>query len=103
MADERAPSAATEPAAAPVESPSAQVAYRPAPGRPAPAPVPATSPRARLRIPLFVRLAVTVIAGAVAAAILGARPESVVAIVSWMLIAAGAIQLLSVLIDLFAD
>jgi hypothetical protein len=56
-----------------------------------------------LRIPLFVKLAVIVITGAAASSILGARPQTVVAILSWMLIAAGAIQLLSVLIGLRAD
>jgi len=40
-----------------------------------------------------------VVAGGAAAAILGAQPESAVAILSWMLIAAGVIQILSALTD----
>jgi len=51
-----------------------------------------------LYVPLWVKLAVIAIAGAVAAVERGPQPESVVAILSWMLIAAGAVQLLSLLI-----
>lgn len=47
-----------------------------------------------LRIPLWAKLAVVAIAGAVAATMLGPERNSVVEIVSWMLIAAGSVQML---------
>lgn len=91
-------------------APAARPAAAPAPAQPRPAPVvrrpalaaappaPAPRPRRPFRIPFLVKIVVIAIAGAVAAAMLGGQRQSVVAIVSWMLIAAGGIQLLSALV-----
>src|ERR1700722_15222188 len=68
---------------------------RVAPG-PAPAPRPARQ-RAPFRIPFWIKILVIVVAGAAALAMLGAERRSVVEIVSWMLIAAGAVQMVSAL------
>ena len=65
---------------------------------PGPAAAPArTAPRAPFRIPFLVKLAVVAVAGVAAVAMLGAQRRSVVEIISWMLIAAGAVQLVATL------
>jgi len=58
-------------------------------------PHPVPRRRTPFRIPFWLKLAVVVIAGGVAAAMLGADRRSVVQIVSWMLIAAGSVQMLA--------
>jgi class 3 adenylate cyclase/TolB-like protein len=92
---------ATSPAVRPVVT-SSPAPPRPAPvvrrAAPGPAPAPAAPPRKPLRIPFLVKLIVIAIAGAAAALMLGTQRQSVVAILSWMLIAAGAIQMLSALV-----
>jgi class 3 adenylate cyclase/TolB-like protein len=64
--------------------------------------VPSTSPAPRMahqpapfRIPFWVKILVIAIVGGVALAMLGAERRSVVEIVSWMLIAAGSVQMIS--------
>jgi len=61
-----------------------------------PAPQPARQ-QASFRIPFLVKLLIVVIAGGVALAMLGAQRQSIVEIVSWMLIAAGSVQMISAL------
>ncbi|HTZ37443.1 MAG TPA: hypothetical protein VMB84_15530, partial [Stellaceae bacterium] len=73
------------------EPPVRVVAVAPPPAQPA-------APRAPLRLPLWLKLLAIVAAGGVALAMLGARRGSIVEIVSWMLIAAGAVQLASALL-----
>ena len=53
--------------------------------------------RKPLQIPLWLKLAVVAIVGGTALAMLGAERRSVVEIVSWMLIAAGTVQMIGVL------
>jgi class 3 adenylate cyclase/TolB-like protein len=95
---------------------AAATAARPAPPPPASQPRPAspvmratasagvtsTSPAAQpvrqpapFRIPFLVKMLVIAIAGGVALAMLGAERQSIVEIVSWMLIAAGSVQMIS--------
>jgi class 3 adenylate cyclase len=65
--------------------------------QPAPAPRAAPAPSRPLRVPFWLKLAVIAIAGGVAMAMLGAERRAVVEIVSWMLLAAGGIQMLAAL------
>jgi hypothetical protein len=65
-------------------------------GSPQPTPR-AARPRTPFQIPLWLKLAVVALAGAAALAMLGAERRSVVEIVSWMLIAAGTMQMIGVL------
>lgn len=58
----------------------------------------AAARRRGFRIPVWFKLLVVVLAGAAVAALLGAQRRSVVEIVSWVLIAAGTIQMIDVLI-----
>ena len=92
------PAVAPAPAAAPVERRAPPVTRRVAEAAPA---AERAAPRARphqpFRIPFLVKLVVIVAAGAAAAVMLGTQWQSVVAIVSWMLIAAGGIQLIAAL------
>jgi hypothetical protein len=53
--------------------------------------------RKPFQLPLWLKLAVVVIAGVVALALLGPDRRSMVEIVSWMLIAAGTVQMIGVL------
>ena len=90
-----------------VEAPRPPPATRPAVmanatpelGRP-PQPTPrAARPRKPFQMPFWLKLSVVAIAGGTALAMLGAERRSVVEIVSWMLIAAGAVQMIGVLAD----
>jgi len=97
----RAPAAASPvraavPAARPTAAPVSRADVSTA-ASPAPAPVPRRRRRQRFRIPFLAKLAIVAIAGATAARMLGTQRQSVVAILSWMLIAAGCVQMLAAL------
>jgi TolB-like protein/class 3 adenylate cyclase len=68
---------------------------------PAAAPAPARTAQPRRRMPFLmsvgIKIAIIAIAGVAALAMLGAEHRAVVDIVSWMLIAAGSVQMISVL------
>ena len=87
-------SAASAPAARAPAGPARVPAA--APLRPLPAAQPARR-RAPFRLPFWIKIAVVAISGAAAAAMLGAERQSVVEIVSWMLIAGGSVQMISAL------
>ena len=92
------PAVASAPAAAPIERRPPPVTRRVADAVPAPdRAAPPARPRRPFRIPFLVKLVVIVAAGAAAAVMLGMQRQSVVAIVSWMLIAAGGIQMIAAL------
>jgi class 3 adenylate cyclase len=81
-----------------VPAPVVRVAPTPAAATPSPArPAQPARQRAPLRIPFWIKILVIVIAGAAALAMLGAERRSIVEIVSWMLIAAGAVQMVGAL------
>ena len=85
-------------AAAPAPSRARRASSPPQQSAAAPAPRPPAQPARRpFRIPLWIKLLVIAVAGAAAAVMLGAERRSVVEIVSWMLIAAGSIQLIGAL------
>jgi hypothetical protein len=54
-------------------------------------------PRKPFQLPFWLKLAVVAIAGGAALAMLGPERRSMVEIVSWMLIAAGTVQMVGVL------
>ena len=76
-----------------------QTVSRPAPGRPG-APQPAPAPARPRRAPMgflsrfAIKLVLVAAAGIAALIMLGAQRDSVVEIVSWMLVAAGSVQLI---------
>jgi TolB-like protein len=91
--------AATQSAIAPAV---AQGESRPPPvaRRAAPAPSPGLQPAAQrrpFRIPFLAKLLIIIVAGVIALAMLGAERRSIVEIISWMLIAAGAVQMFGVI------
>jgi len=81
----------------PAARPTVTASATPELGR-SPQPMP-RAPRQRkpLQIPFWLKLAVVAIAGGAAVAMLGTERRSVVEIVSWMLIAAGTVQMVGVL------
>ena len=79
---------------APVTRPAAMPNAAPERGR---LPHPATPRPATFRIPFRIKLVVVAAAGSVAVAMLGANRQAVVQIISWMLIAAGSVQMVAAL------
>jgi hypothetical protein len=95
-----APAATTTRAAAPTtaEPRPAPIVRRAAAPAPSPARTPAPPKREGYRIPFLGKLIAIAIAGAVAVEMLGTQRQELVAIVSWMLITAGSVQMLAVLV-----
>jgi class 3 adenylate cyclase/TolB-like protein len=91
------PPRAETPRPSPAARPTVTASATPELGRslePRPRPVRRRKP---FQLPLWLKLAVVVIAGVVALALLGPDRRSMVEIVSWMLIAAGTVQMIGVL------
>jgi class 3 adenylate cyclase/TolB-like protein len=91
-----APQRPETPRPVPAARPTVTASTAPELGR-SPQPTPATRPRKPFQMPLWLKLAVVAIAGGTALVMLGAERRSVVEIVSWMLIAAGTVQMIGVL------
>jgi TolB-like protein/class 3 adenylate cyclase len=96
----RAASPVARPAGSPAKSESRPlppvVRATSSPEVPSTSPAPRTARRpAPFRLPFWVKILAIVIAGGVALAMLGAERRSIVEIVSWMLIAAGTVQMIS--------
>ena len=90
--------ATTTRAAAPAQPRPAPVVRRAAAPAPSPAATPAPPLRRGYRIPFLGKLIAIAIAGAVAVEMLGTQRQAAIAILSWMLIAAGSVQMLAVLV-----